>query len=200
MDETPATRPSLLVRLCNLQDQQSWDEFYAVYQPLVFRMARSQGFQDADASELTQEVFVAVASAIDRWDPDPKRGSFRGWLFRIARNLMINWVAYRRRHPGGTGNSDVHKLLAEQPDPHDQDQEDSAVFDGEYKRQAFAWAAEQIRKEFREITWQAFWLTSVEDRPIAEVAETLGISPGAIYIARSRVMARLREKVETLGE
>ena len=54
MDDTPATRPSLLVRLRNLQDQQSWEEFYTIYQPLVFRMARNQGFQDADASELTQ--------------------------------------------------------------------------------------------------------------------------------------------------
>ncbi len=199
MDETPATRPSLLVRLRNLQDQQSWEEFFAVYQPLVFRMARNQGLQDADASELTQEVFIAVASAIQRWDPDPRLGSFRAWLFRIARNLMINWLVYRRRHPAGTGNSDVHRLLAEQPDPH-QDQEDSAVFDREYKRQAFAWAAEQIRKEFRDTTWQAFWLTCVENLPVVEAAEKLEMSPGAVYIARSRVMARLRQKIETLSE
>jgi RNA polymerase sigma-70 factor (ECF subfamily) len=200
MDDTPTTRPSLLVRLRNLQDQQSWEEFYAIYQPLVFRMARSQGFQDADASELTQEVFVAVASAIERWDPDPQRGSFRGWLFRIARNLMINWLAYRRRHPTGAGNSDIRRLLAEQPDPHDLNREDSAIFDREYKRQTFAWAAEQIRKEFRESTWQAFWLTSVENRPVPKAAKELGISAGAVYIARSRVMARLRQKIETLEE
>jgi RNA polymerase sigma-70 factor (ECF subfamily) len=200
MDDTPTTRPSLLVRLRNLQDQQSWEEFYAIYQPLVFRLARSQGFQDADASELTQEVFIAVASAIQRWDPNPQRGSFRGWLFRIARNLMINWLTYRRRHPTGAGNSDIRRLLAEQPDPHDLDREDSAVFDREYKRQAFAWAAEQIRGEFRESTWQAFWLTSVENRPVPEAAKELGISAGAVYIARSRVMARLRQKIETLEE
>jgi RNA polymerase sigma-70 factor (ECF subfamily) len=197
MDDTPATRPSLLVRLRDLQDQQSWEEFYAIYQPLVFRMARSQGFQDADASELTQEVFLSVASAIDRWDPNPERGSFRGWLFRIARNLMINWLAQRRRHPTGTGNSDVRQLLAEQPDPHNET-EDSAVFDKELKRQQFIWAAEQIRKEFRETTWQAFWLTSIENQSVPEAAEKLEISAGAVYIARSRVMARLRQKIETL--
>jgi len=163
-------------------------------------MARSQGFQDADASELTQEVFMAVASAIEGWDPNPQRGSFRGWLFRIARNLMINWLAYRRRHPTGTGNSDIHRLLTEQPDPRDLNREDSAVFEQEYKRQAFAWAAEQIRKEFRETTWQAFWLTSVENQPVPETAEKLKISVGAVYIARSRIMARLRQKIETLEE
>jgi len=199
MDDTPATRPSLLVRLRDLQDQQSWEEFYAIYQPLVFRMARSQGFQDADASELTQEVFVSVASAIQRWDPNPERGSFRGWLFRIARNLMINWLAYRRRHPTCAGNSDVRRLLAEQPDPHNET-EDSAVFDKELKRQQFIWAAEQIRKEFRETTWQAFWLTSIENQSVPEVAKKLEISAGAVYIARSRIMARLRQKIETLEE
>ncbi len=195
MDDTPTTRPSLLVRLRNFQDQQSWEEFYAIYQPLIMRMARNQGFQDADAAELTQEVLLAMASAIDRWDPNPQRGSFRGWLFRVARNLMINWLAYRRKHPTAAGNSDIHKLLAEQPDPH---QEDSAVFDREYKRQAFAWAAEQIRRDFKEITWRAFWLTSVENQGVAEVAKKLEISTGAVYIARSRVMARLRKKIETL--
>jgi RNA polymerase sigma factor (sigma-70 family) len=197
MDDTPLTRPSLLVRLRNLQDQQSWEEFYAIYQPLIFRMARNQGLQDADAAELTQEVFVAVASAIERWDPDPELGSFRGWLFRISRNLMINWLTYRRRHPCCDGNSDIHRLLNEQPDPR---QEESAVFDQEYRRQAFTWAAEEIRGEFAEATWQAFWLTAVENRPIANVAEKLGISSGAVYIARSRVMARLRKKIETLQE
>jgi RNA polymerase sigma factor (sigma-70 family) len=198
MDETPLTRPSLLVRLRNLQDQKAWEEFYAVYQPLVLRMARIRGFQDADALELTQEVFMAVASAIERWDPDPRLGSFRGWLFRISKNMMINWLAYRRRHPTGAGDSEVLRQLAEQPDPHGADPEDSAVFDREYKHRTFAWAAEQIRGEFRETTWQAFWLTSVENLAVQDAAKKLDISPGAIYIARSRIMARLRNKIESL--
>lgn len=197
MDDTPLTRPSLLVRLRNFQDQQSWEEFYAVYRPLIYRMARNQGFQDADAWELTQEVFVAVASAIERWDPDPRRGSFRGWLFRIARNLMINWLAYRRRHPSGSGDSDMLSLLTEQPDPC---QEDSAIFDQQYRQQAFAWAAEEIRTQFRATTWQAFWLTAVENQSVTAVAKKLEMSAGAVYIARSRVMARLRKKIETLEE
>jgi RNA polymerase sigma factor (sigma-70 family) len=198
MDDTPTTRPSLLVRLRDRQDQQSWEEFYAIYQPLVFRLARNRGFQDADASELAQEVFLSVASAIERWNPDPRRGSFRGWLFRIARNMMINWLDYRRRHPTGAGDSDALRLLAEHPDPRDPGGEDSAVFDREYRRQAFAWAAEEIRGEFHESTWQAFWLTSVENLSVPKAAEKLGISAGAVYIARSRVMARLRNKIETL--
>jgi len=195
MDEIPNTRPSLLVRIRNPQDERAWREFLDIYEPLIYRLARRKGFQDADARELSQEVFLAVASAIDRWDPDPTRGSFRGWLFRIARNLMINLLARQRRHPQGTGSSDIKRLLEEQAAPVG---EDSALFDRQYKREVFRWAAEQIRGQFRETTWRAFWLSSVEQREIKEVAETLGLTAGAVYIARSRVMARLRETVEGL--
>ena len=195
MDEIPNTRPSLLVRIRDPQDERAWREFLDIYEPLIYRLARRKGFQDADARELSQEVFLAVASAIDRWDPDPSRGSFRGWLFRIARNLMINLLARQRRHPQGTGSSDIKRLLEEQAAPVG---EDSALFDRQYKREVFRWAAEQIRGQFRETTWRAFWLSSVEQREIKEVAETLGLTAGAVYIARSRVMARLRETVEGL--
>jgi len=195
MGEIPDTRPSLLVRIRNPQDERAWREFLDIYEPLVYRLARRKGFQDADARELSQEVFLAVASAIDRWDPDPSRGSFRSWLFRIARNLMVNLLVRQRRHPQGTGSTDIKHLLEEQAAPVG---EDSALFDGEYQREAFRWAAGQVRGQFRGTTWKAFWLSSVEGREIKEVAETLGITVGAVYIARSRVMARLRQSVEGL--
>ena len=195
MDEIPKTRPSLLVRIRDPQDERAWAEFLEIYEPLVYRLARRKGFQHADAVELTQEVFLAVASAIDRWDPDPARGKFRSWLFRIARNLMINLLAKQQRHPRATGDTDVKRLLDRQPAPAG---EDSALFDREYRRQTFHWAAEQVRGEFRDATWRAFWLTSVEGEPTKEVARLLGMTPGAVYIARSRVMARLRQTIEQL--
>src|SRR3954447_14286412 len=131
MSESPNTRSSLLIRLRDPQDERAWAEFLEIYTPLVYRLARQKGFQDADASDLTQEVFRAVASAIDRWDPDPARGSFRGWLFRIARNLIVNLLAAQFRHPRGTGGSDFQDFLESRPAP---ECEESRVFEIEYRR------------------------------------------------------------------
>jgi RNA polymerase sigma-70 factor (ECF subfamily) len=192
MSEAPVTRSSLLVRIRDPQDERAWAEFMEIYTPLVYQLARRRGFQDADADDLTQDVFRAVAAAIDRWDPDPAKGSFRGWLFRIARNLMINSLNSRRRHPQGSGDTGVNRMLEEKAAPSDE----TALFDEEYKRRLFHWAAEQVKGEFRPATWQAFWRTGVEGQAMQAVADSLGLSVGAVYIARCRVMARIKQKVE----
>jgi RNA polymerase sigma factor (sigma-70 family) len=193
MTESPATRQSLLVRLRNPRDEQAWAEFVAIYAPLIDRLARARGLQAADAADLTQDVFRAVAGAIDRYDPDPARGSFRSWLFRIARNLMINLLAARRIRPQATGDSDVQELLERIPAP---DGAETALFEVEYRRRIFLWAADQIHGEFRQSTWRAFWLTAVEGQDVRTAAQASGITVGAVYIARSRVMARLRSLIE----
>jgi RNA polymerase sigma-70 factor (ECF subfamily) len=195
MTDSPSTRPSLLLRLRDSQDERAWAEFLEIYGPLVRRLAMRRGLQEADAADLTQEVFRVVAMAIDRWDPNPARGSFRGWLFRIARNLMVNLLEAQRRDPRGTGDSEFQALLEQQPVP---DGEASALFEGEYRRQLFAWAAERVRGEFRATTWDAFWWVAVEGHDPSAVAGRLGISDGAVYVAKSRVMARLRRTIEQL--
>jgi RNA polymerase sigma-70 factor (ECF subfamily) len=192
MDETPTTRASLLVRLQNPRDEQAWAEFVAIYTPLVEQLARRKGMQDADAADLVQEVFRAVTRAMERQAFDPTRGSFRGWLFRIARNLMINFLVSQGRQPRGTGDTGMQDLLEAQPDA---SAEDSALFDAEYRRQLLYWAADQVRGEFSELSWRAFWLTGVEGRAAKEAAELLGTTVGTVYHYKGRVMARLREKI-----
>jgi RNA polymerase sigma-70 factor (ECF subfamily) len=125
---------------------------------------------------------------------DPARGRFRTWLFRIARNLSINLLA-SRRHAQGSGDTGVQALLEQQPGPNG---DESALFEREYKRELFGRAAARVRGQFRESSWQAFWRTSVEGEGVVEAAQSLGLSVGAVYIARSRVMARLREEIQRL--
>jgi RNA polymerase sigma-70 factor (ECF subfamily) len=193
----PTTRRSLVLRLRNADDEAAWEEFVDLYEPLVYRLARRKGLQDADALDLCQEVFRAVAGAIGRYDPDPAKGSFRGWLCRIARNLLVNMLAAQERQARGAGGTSVQQLLEAQPADDLQAQQE---YETEFKRRAFQWAAEQVQAEFTASTWQAFWRTGVDNQPVAEVAKELGLSAGAVYVARSRVLARLRDRVQQLTQ
>jgi RNA polymerase sigma factor (sigma-70 family) len=193
MDETTTTRPSLLIRLRDPRDERAWSEFVEIYGPLVQRLAKQRGLQDADAQDLAQDVFRAVARAIERYDPDPARGSFRGWLFRIANNLIINWLSAQRRYPRGTGDTKMHRMIEDQPKP---DGDESAMFEAEYRRRLLTWAAERVRCAFSQPTWQAFWQTGVEGRSPRDVAEALGMSIGTVYQYKSRVVARIRREIE----
>lgn len=196
MSPVPETRPSLIVRLSDGEDVEAWDKFVAIYGPLVYRVARHRGLQHSDAQDLVQEVLLAVSRAVDAWTPDPDRGKFRTWLFRIARNMTINYLN-RPKHKGiGSGDTRVLELLQQHCDPNS---DNSKLFDLEYQRSVFRWAAEQVRRQVKDQTWKAFWLSSVEDQPIAEVAAQLNMTKGSIYIARSRVMTRLQDAVRQLG-
>jgi RNA polymerase sigma-70 factor (ECF subfamily) len=197
MEEAPLTHHSLIVKLRDPTAAEAWREFVALYEPLVYGFARRKGLQDADARDLCQEVFRAVAGAVDKWDPDPARGSFRGWLSRIARNLLLNFLTRKQHEPRGSGSTSVHELLDAQPAA---GASVTALFEAEYRRRVFRWAAAEIRDEFAHTTWQAFWRTAVGSQSPRDVAEELGLSVGAVYIARSRVVARLRERIEQLGE
>jgi RNA polymerase sigma factor (sigma-70 family) len=192
MAEAPSTRASLLVRIRDCDDQAAWSQFVDLYAPLIYRFARGHGLQDADAADLAQDVLQAVAKSARGLEYDPKRGTFRGWLYTVTRNKLRNFLAKRGREAQGTGDTSQQLLLNQHPE---RDDEDSALWDREYEHQLFAWAAEQVRGEVQESTWRAFWLTAVEGRSGKDVSEQLGISIAATYLAKSRVMARLKELI-----
>lgn len=164
----------------------------SLYGPLVYGFARKRGLQDADAADLMQDVMRSVASSIGKLDYDSKRGSFSGWLFTITRNKVFNFLSARRIRPQGTGDSTTNQMLNSHPDGNDGSDE----WELDYQRRLATIAMERIRKEFQETTWNAFRLTAVEGIAAPEVARQVGLSTGAVYVAKSRVLARLKDEVE----
>ncbi len=197
MPDALLTRPSLLVRLRDPHDRLAWEQFVDLYGSLVYRFVRKRGLQDADAADLTQDVLQAVAHSMGRWQYDPAQGTFRGWLFALTRNKMARFLQRRQRQAIGTGDTGAHERLGEEAAA---DGAAEQAWDQEYQQQLFCVAAEQIRDSFAPKTWQAFWQTAVEGKPGADVAAALGISVGAVYVAKSRVMARLVAQVQQLQE
>jgi RNA polymerase sigma factor (sigma-70 family) len=197
MGKSPATRASLLLRIRDSRDAQAWRQFVDLYAPLIHGYARKHGLQDADAADLTQEVLSVVAQSIRKLEYDPQRGAFRGWLFTIVRNRIRNFVRRRRPYEQGSGDSSVHHLLEQQPDSGDAP---DAGWEEEYQRQLFACAAKYVQTRVHEDTWQAFRLTAVEGHSAQDVAERLKMKVAAVYLAKSRVMAQLKDYIRELQD
>lgn len=197
VDDSPLTRTSLVLQLREPGNNVAWQEFARLYGPVIYGFARKRGLQDADAADLMQDVMRRVSGAIGRLDYDRKQGTFRGWLFTITRNLIFNFLSARSIRPQGSGDTTTNKLLDQQPNA-DNRAEGEEAWELEYQRRLAAIAMETIKREFQEKSWQAFWLTAVEGKSAGEVSQELKMSAGAIYVAKSRVLARLKEEVDAL--
>jgi RNA polymerase sigma-70 factor (ECF subfamily) len=181
MAESPGTRASLLVRLRDPADADAWNRFVDLYAPLIYGFFRSHGAQDADAADLSQDVLARVSQGIRRFDYDPEHGTFRGWLFTVVRNRWRS-MAGRPQLPREDAELDEQPAAGE-----------SQAWENDYRRRLFDWAADQVRPTFAATTWQAFWRTGIEGQSAVEAAGALGLSVAAVYMAKSRVLARLKE-------
>jgi len=196
MAQIPPTRASLLVRLRDPRDQAAWREFVDLYAPLVYSYARKQGLQDADAADLGQEVLRVVAGAVGRLEYDPQRGSFRNWLFTVVRSKLSSWRRARRNRPPGSNNTSSPQLLEQYPAPQGME----AEWETEWERSLFAWACDQVRPHVTDVTWQAFWKTAIEGQPSKQVAADLELTVATVYVARDRILTRLKELVQSVQE
>jgi RNA polymerase sigma-70 factor (ECF subfamily) len=196
MLDAPPTSASLLVRIRDGRDQEAWRQFVQLYAPVVYGFARKRGLQDADAADVMQDVLRSVAGAAERLNYDPARGSFRGWLYTVARNKVFNFLdAGRHRLGRGSGDTGVREKLEAQPEP---ELNLAASWDEEYERNLAAVAMRRVQGEVQEATWQAFWRTAVDGQSAREAGDALGMTPGAVYVARSRVLARIKDEVRRL--
>lgn len=191
MTPLPETRNSLLLKVRDPANAEAWKEFAAIYRPAIYRLARRRGLQDADAEDLAQRVLISVSAAIQTWEKDESRGTFRAWLLRVARNAIIN--ALTRKPPdAAVGGTSVADQLDDQGTGHSVI---NALIEDEHRRAVFRWAAAEVRSEFHDATWMAFQLTAVDGMSVDDAAAEIGKSTGSVYAARSRVMRRLKTKV-----
>ena len=195
VNETAGTDEQLLTRLGDPADRDAWLEFTSMYQPLVYRVGRRLGLQDADAQNLVQEVIHKIGMKISEADFSRPENGFRRWLKTVARNAALD-VMRRVRPDTGRGGSSVQLALSEIPESLELTSD--VLFQRELERQAFRTAAKRIRAEFNDATWNSFWETMVNGRSCSDVAEQLGKTLGAVYTARCRVMQRLKEEVRNV--
>lgn len=185
-----STSPSLLVRL-QARESDAWQRLADLYGPLVFHWGRRCQLSDEDAGDVMQEVFAAVATAIDSYQPE--RGRFRGWLWTITRNKIRDLHRKRERRPVTADDTAARHQLDNVTALVDQDLEEptSAI----EATRLFHRGLELVRGEFAERTWQAFWRAVVEEEDTASIADDLGISASAVRQSKSRVLRRLREEL-----
>ncbi len=195
MNELPQTRQSLLVELGKRSDL-AWTEFLAVYEDTLYRFCRARGLQDADARDVLQNVLAAVHKRIPNWDPNLDKGSFRGWLFRVARNIAVDTISDRAKKTTARGDSRVDQMLHQVPDSSETPQD---IFEAEYRKSLFDWASSQVKSEVRDVTWKSFCMTAIDGLSAEEVAAKLSIPVGSVYTAKCRVVARIRSKIEQLS-
>ncbi len=196
MNDWPETSESLILRVKDPADAAAWSAFLAIYRPVIYRLARSRGLQDADAEDLAQQVLVSISRTVQNWQPAADGPPFRAWLYRIAHNECLKAMT-RRKPDAAAGSSSVQSMLFGLPQ-HATDTNLQLLH--ESRMEAFRWASEEVRHEFKSATWAMFWQSTVEERTIDEVARNHDRSTGAVYLARFRVMKRLKEKLDEVSD
>jgi RNA polymerase sigma-70 factor (ECF subfamily) len=183
MGETPETRLSLLIRLRDRSDVEAWSRFVDLYGPLIYGQARRHGLSDADAADRMQEVLLAIARGVERYDA--LRGPFRKWLYAVTMNKLRSFWKKRDRQDETTAD------LAAIPDSADPDER----WEREYRQRLFTAAADYVRPRVDPSHWQVFWLAAIEGKSGAEVAEACGVRVEQVYVIRQRIQKKLADAI-----
>jgi RNA polymerase sigma-70 factor (ECF subfamily) len=188
-----STSRSLLAR-AHANDPEAWDRLVTLYAPLVWHWCRRMNLPAQDTADIFQDVFQSVATHMDRFHKDRKGDTFRGWLRTITKNKILDHFRQRQHEPAAFGGTEARAWWLRVPDfsAVAEDAEGSEQFHGLFRR-----ALTLIQSEFEEKTWRAFWRIVVDGKSPQDAAEELGMTAGAVRVAKCRVLHRLRQE---LGE
>ena len=188
-----STSRSLLAG-AKLDDPSAWERMVRLYAPLVASWCRRWGVAEQDIGDLLQDVFSAVASHLDRFRKEQPSDTFRGWMSTITRNKVRDHFRRRAGEPVATGGTEAALNMQQIPDPNAVE-DVPAISDDPLFDELLHKALESIRGEFHERTWQAFWRVAVDGRTAGDVGADLEMKPGAVRVAKSRVLLRLRREL-----
>ena len=181
--------------MSDIHDQAAWEEFVTLYRPMIEQVCRRLKLAESDVHDATQEVLMHLVQVVEQWRADVSGATFRGWLYRVSRNLLLRWKKHQCLPDLGSGKTAVHEILGQQQDP---SLAESVEYDMQFRRQVFLKAAENIRPRFQAHNWQAFWETVVLGKSVSTVADKLNIRQGSLYVSRCRIMAQLRDEAQRL--
>jgi RNA polymerase sigma factor (sigma-70 family) len=195
-----ATRASLLERLKDLEDQDSWEQFHTTYRKLIFSFAVKHGLSGMEAEEVVQETVITVARNLPEFRYDPERCSFKTWLFNLT--LWRIQDQLRKRHPDDVS---MHRKL-EQPDrtstvervPGPESERLNALWEQEWKRDLFERALARVKARVEEKQFQIFDLYVLQEWPARKVARSLGVSLPRVYVAKHRTLSLLSKESRRL--
>jgi len=197
----PGSTSGTLIRRWRRQDPEAWERLTYLYFPLIYDWCRRKGLAPEDSRDVSQNVFMSIAKCTMRFQHEEGANSFRGWLWGVTNNHVKYYLRQQAGQPQATGGSSALRRLADIGKVAEAIDDAAEQVDGRNsERGVLKRAVKLMQKDFEEPTWQAFWSTAVEGRPAADVAADLKISTNAVYLAKSRVLRRLREEFEGLIE
>jgi RNA polymerase sigma-70 factor (ECF subfamily) len=199
MTSYPITDPELIAALADRGRHDAWYEFERIYAPALLSTLRKRGFAQADAEDCSQRIFAKLIQAVSQFESDGQPAAFRRWLYRVARNETASFLREQTRYPKTLTSSG---LLCQQTrattgnlpgaKPEDCQLEPDHEMEAEYRKHVFFEATAIVQAEVSTKQWQAFWMTMVQALPTHRVAKTLGMSVGAVYVAKGRVLKKLQ--------
>ena len=198
--ENNPTRRSLLSRLKNWDDQESWRDFFETYWKLIYQVAIKAGLPDAEAQDVVQETILAVARAMPDFKYDRTLGSFKNWLLVITRRRITDYLRKQRRQvevvaPAADpdGRTDLVERVAD-PSGGDLD----AIWEQEWEEKLTAMAIARVKKQVEPRQFQVFNCYVVKQWPVNDVVKALGVTAGQVYLAKHRISAAIRTEIEFL--
>ena len=196
------TRPTLLFRLRDWEDKNSWEEFYRLYRNFVYGLARRGGLTHVEAEEVAQEVFVRVAETIKDFESAPARGSFRGWLAQLTRWRIADKYRARPRDAAAPPSrrsqeiTDATRTIERIPDDKTSALDDAS--EAEWQKHVLDAALGRLARRVPAKHFQAFDFYARQGWPVMRVARELGLNPASVYLISHRLTKQLKAEVETL--